>query len=185
LDPVEAALRPVYPYTESLLEDIREIRKTPDPLCLFYKAMLVEMNSANKARASCKRIVELIPDCERIVEEVLILLSKKYESDSDSDTLVFTEVSLPKGFSLLAEAIRTHLHEEPPSLPITIHEHSPEEFHEILGDSFLLIGSGTVLHGIKDMEIDVSDDIDSIRKGEIAMGSIMLLYLYMQCDSFI
>jgi hypothetical protein len=182
LDSVEAALRPVYPYTEALLEDIREIRKNPDPCCLFYKALLVEMKSAKKARASCKRIVELVPECERIVEEVLVLLSKEVVTEE----LIFKPVTLPAGFSLLAEAIRTHLHEEPPSLPITIHIHSPEdEFQEILGDSFLLIGSGTILHGLRNLEIDVSDEIDRIRRGEIAMGSILLLYLYMQCDRFI
>ena len=181
LDSVETALRRVYPYTDTLLEDIREIRKTPDPCCLFYKAMLLEMNSANGARESCKRIVGLIPECEKIVEEVLVLLSKEVVTEE----LSFKEVTLPAGFSLLAEAIRTHLHEEPPSLPITIHDHSPEEFQEVLGDSFLLIGSGTILHGLRNVEIDVSDDIDTIRKGEIAMGSIMLLYLYMQCDRFI
>jgi hypothetical protein len=42
-----------------------------------------------------------------------------------------------------------------------------------------------MLHGVRNLEIDVSDDIESIRKGEISMGSIMALYLYMQCDRFI
>jgi hypothetical protein len=183
LDTVEIPLRRVYPYTDALLEDIREIRKTPDPFCLFYKAMLLEMKSAKKARASFKRIVDDIPECKSIVEEVLVLLSS-YTTEPKKD-LVFKEVVLPKGFPLLAETIRKHLHEEPPSLAITIHEHSPEEFREILGESFLLLGSGTMLHGVRNLEIDVSDDIESIRKGEISMGSIMALYLYMQCDRFI
>ena len=92
-------------------------------------------------------------------------------------------MTLPKGFSLLAEAIREGL-PPVPSLPITIHEQSPKEFQVVLGESpFLLLGSGTVMKGIKGYEIDVADDLPAIRKGEITVGQIMLVYLYIKCDS--
>jgi hypothetical protein len=114
------------------------------------------------------------------VEEILTATASA--SHSLGEKLVFVPVSLPKGFSLLAEAIRTNL-SDIPSLPITIHEKSPKEFEEVLGDTpFLLIGSGNIMTGIKNYEIDVSDNIDEIRKGEISIGTIMFLYLFIKCN---
>jgi hypothetical protein len=182
LAPVRKKLRRIYPYADTLIEDISEIRKSPDPCCLFYKATLVKGRKAEKLRRSCKRIVEQIPNCERLLEELLVLGSSQ---SVVAKKLRFTEVSLPKGFSLLAEAIRdVGVLRDVPSLPITIHEVSPPEFQAVLGESpFLLVGSGTTMTGIKGYEIDVSDDIEAIRKGEISIGTIMFLYLYIKCDS--
>jgi hypothetical protein len=179
---VRKKLRRIYPYADTLIEDISEIRKSPDPCCLFYKATLVKGRKAEKLRRSCKRILEQIPNCERLLEELLVLGSSQ---SVVAKKLRFTEVSLPKGFSLLAEAIRdVGVLRDVPSLPITIHEVSPPEFQEVLGESpFLLVGSGTTMTGIKGYEIDVSDDIEAIRKGEISIGTIMFLYLYIKCDS--
>jgi hypothetical protein len=175
-------LRRVYPYTNTLLEDISILRKQANPCCLFYKGILASLSDKGKikkVRNACKRIVDTIPNCEHLLEEVLTLVSKE-----EGKGLVFKEVTLPKGFSLLAEAIREELRGiDIPSLPITIHEHSPKEFQVVLGEApFLLLGSGTVMTGIQGYEIDVTDDISEIRKGEIKVGEIMLVYLYIKCD---
>jgi hypothetical protein len=175
---VEKKIRRVYPYTDFLLEDIDIMRKSPDPCCLFYKGVLTEVPA--KARKGCKKIVDSIPKCKEMVEELLDLLSKE-----TTGKLTYKEVRLPKGFSLLAEAIRSNLPKIPPTLPMTIHE-SPGEFAAVLGDSpFLLLGDGTILHGIKGMEIDVTDEIDDLRKGEISIAQLMFLYLFIKCDSHI
>jgi len=173
----EKTLRRVYPYANALLEDISILRKTPDPCCMYYKGLLTKVPA--KARKACKKIVDSIPRCQEIVEETLTVT---VGASDFGEPLVFTPVSLPKGFSLLAEAIRTNL-SDIPSLPITIHEKSPKEFEEVLGDTpFLLIGSGTIITGIKNYEIDVTDNIDEIRKGEISIGALMFLYLFIKCD---
>ena len=180
LKSMEKVLRRVYPYSDTLLEDISILRKEANPCCLFYKGILASLSTKRKinaARKACKKIVDMIPNCEHLLEELLTLVSKE-----GGKGLVFKEVSLPKGFSLLAEAIREGL-PSVPSLPITIHEQSPKEFQAVLGESpFLLIGSGTVMTGIKGYEIDVADDLSAIRKGEITVGQIMLVYLYIKCD---
>jgi hypothetical protein len=172
-------LRRIYPYTDMIIEDIHILRKRPDPICLFYSGNL--MKSGKKARTACKKIVDMVPQCEHLLEEVLEILSKQ----SGQEELTFREITLPKGFSVLAEAIRENL-PPVPSLPITIHESCPKEYEKVMGDRpFLLIGTGTTLHGINDMEIDISDEIDDIRKGEISLGSVMFIYLYIKCDSHI
>jgi hypothetical protein len=175
---VEKKIRRVYPYTDFLLEDIDMMRKSPDPCCLFYKGVLTEVPA--KTRKGCKKIVDSIPKCKEMLEELLDLLSKE-----TTGKLTYKEVRLPKGFSLLAEAIHSNLPKIPPTLPMTIHE-SPGEFAAVLGDSpFLLLGDGTILHGIKGMEIDVTDEIDDLRKGEISIAQLMFLYLFIKCDSHI
>ena len=172
---VEKKLRRVYPYTDFLLEDIHTMRKSPDPCSLFYKGVLTQVPV--KVRKGCQKIVDSIPKCKEMLEELLELLPKE-----TTGKLMYKEVHLPKGFSLLAEAIRTNIPDIPPMLPITIHE-SPGEFAAVLGDSpFLLLGRGTTLHGIKRMEIDVSDEIDDLRKGEISIAQLMFLYLFIKCD---
>jgi hypothetical protein len=180
LKSLEKVLRRVYPYTDTLLEDITILRKEANPCCLFYKGVLASLSARKitKVRKACKKIVDTIPNCEHLLEEVLTLVSKE-----EGKGLVFKQVTLPKGFSLLAEAIREGL-PPVPSFPITIHEQSPKEFQVVLGESpFLLLGSGTVMKGIKGYEIDVADDLPAIRKGEITVGQIMLVYLYIKCDS--
>jgi hypothetical protein len=174
-------LRRIYPYTDMLIEDIHIIRKQPDPICLFYSGNL--MKSGKRARTACKKIVDIVPQCEKLLEEVLEILSK--ESNTHEEGLTFKEIALPKGFSVLAEAIRENL---PfiPSLPITIHESCPKEYERVMGNQpFLLIGTGTTLYGVNHMEIDISDEIDEIRKGEISLGSVMFIYLYIKCDNHI
>lgn len=183
LHDLEKKVRRVYPYTDTLIEDITVIRKEPDPCSLFYKGTLLQIKSLNKVRKACKKLVDTIPRCEEILKEVLDTLSNAGEVKE----LTFKEITLPKGFSELAEGLRNIKGlQNKPSYPITIHEHSPKEYEKVLGDRpFLLLGNGNMLHGIKDYEIDVSDDIDEIRKGEITMGSIMFLYLFIKCDSHI
>jgi len=168
-------LRRIYPYTDSLIEDIKVLRKEPDPCSLFYKALLVM--APPRARKICKKLCEKVPRCKEIVEEVL--LSCQVEAKG----LLFKEVSLPKGFWAMADDLRKI---PVPSLPVTIHEEAPKDLQKVLGEHpFLLIGTGTLLTGIKDMEIDVSDEIEEIRKGEISLGAVMFLYLYIMCDSHI
>ena len=168
-------LRRIYPYTDSLIEDIKVLRKEPDPCSLFYKALLVM--APPRARKICKKLCEKVPRCKEIVEEVLLAC------EVEAKGLLFKEVSLPKGFWAMADDLRKI---PVPSLPITIHEEAPKDLQKVLGEhSFLLIGSGTLLTGIKDMEIDVSDEIEEIRKGEISLGAVMFLYLYIMCDSHI
>ena len=168
-------LRRIYPYADSLIEDIKVLRKEPDPCSLFYKALLVM--APPRARKICKKLCDKVPRCKEIVEEVL--LSCQVEAKG----LVYKEVSLPKGFWAMADDLRKI---PVPSLPITIHEEAPKELQTVLGEHpFLLIGSGTLLTGIKDLEIDVSDEIEEIRKGEISLGAVMFLYLYIMCDSHI
>jgi len=185
---IEKTLRRVYPYSDTLLEDIYIIRDTVDPCCLFYKALLVKLPNL---RNRCKKIVNSIPRCKEMLEEILETLQgiSGDVSASRSPGITFKEITLPKGFPLLAEAIRSNL---PPmkdiSLPITIVEHAGE-YEEVLGDKpFVLIGEDkttTFLHGIRDLEIDVTREIDDIRKGEISIGAIMFIYLYIKCDDHI
>lgn len=187
LSRVRNKLRRIYPYTDTLIEDISEIRKSPDPCCLFYKGTLAKLKEKGgkkhitRIRQSCKKICETIPKCEELLEEILVLASSV---SVVPHKLHFMEVSLPKGFSLLAEAIREMgVLRDVPSLPITIHEESPQAFQAVLGETpFLLVGSGNTMTGIKGYEIDVSEDIEAIRKGEISIGTIMFLYLYIKCD---
>ena len=172
---LEKKLRQIYPYTEILIEDIKIMRKTPDPCTLFYKGLVTMMP---KAKRICKKLVDSIPRCKEIVEEVLVECQVPV-----SEGLSFKEVSIPKGFWAMADDLRKM---PAPGLPITLHEEPPREFQKVMGDrSFLLIGSGTVLKGIKDMEIDVADDIEEIRKKEVSVGAVLFLYLYIMCDSHI
>jgi hypothetical protein len=190
---VEKTLRRVYPYSDTLLEDIYLIRDTVDPCCLFYKALLVKLPNL---RNRCKKIVNSIPRCKEMLEEILETLQgisgdavAVADAVADAEGITLKEITLPKGFPLLAEAIRSNL---PPmkhiSLPITIVEHAGE-YEEVLGDKpFVLIGEDkarTFLHGIRDLDIDVTKEIDDIRKGEISMGAIMFIYLYIKCDDHI
>ena len=173
---LEKKLRRVYPYTETLIEDIKTIRKTPDPCTLFYKGLCLMM--PKKARSICKKLVDTVPRCKELVEEVLVACQVPV-----SEGLLFKEVSLPKGFWAMAGELRKI---PGPGLPITIHEEPPKPFQKVMGDhSFLLVGTGTVLKGISEAEIDVSEDIDEIRKGEVSIGAVLFLYLYIMCDSHI
>jgi hypothetical protein len=180
----EKKMRRVYPYTDSLLEDMHIIRKSPSPCCLFYSAMLLKGQ-----RKACKEIADM-PSAKAILEEVLTKVAQAVadaDGDADADAeevLTYKQIDLPSGFSAIAEAVRTLDVEL--TLPITIHESSPPEFTDILGEKpFLLIGKGTTLHGIRDMEIDVTEELTNIRKNEIPVGALMFLYLCIKCDGHI
>jgi hypothetical protein len=175
----EKKMRRVYPYTDSLLEDINIMRKSPSPCCLFYSAMLVKGQ-----RKACKEIAEM-PGAKAILEEVLTTVASASASASgEGEGLHYKQIELPEGFAAIAEAARSLDFE--PTLPITIHEASPPEFTDILGEKpFLLIGREGTLHGIRDMEIDVTGELPKIRKNEIPVGVLMFLYLCIKCDGHI
>ena len=185
---VKKTLHHIYPYTDTLFEDIHILREQPDPCCLFYKTMLLKRSmtgpSVKKIRMSCKKVVDAIPNCKKILEEVIEEVSVKYVSQPKGD-LLFKEITLPKGYSTLAECIRTHI-KAVTMLPISIHEKGS---NEVLGDSpFLLIGEDdetTVIHGVRNYAIDVTGELKEIRKDEIGIGEIMFLYLYIKCDGHI
>ena len=170
----EKTLRHIYPYTEALMEDIEHVREKEDPCCLFYKAMLLKQP---KARKLCKKAAE-IPQCKKIIEDVLT----KLNAIPSVDDLHFTPIELPKTFWLIADVIRPL---KVDGLPITVHRPLPE-FEEVLGNTdFVLSGNGTVLKGIKNLEIDVNEEMDELRKGEISIGAILFLYLYINCNQHI
>jgi len=167
-------LRHIYPYTEALMEDIELIREKEDPCCLFYKAMLAKQP---KARKLCAKAAD-IPQCKKIIEDVLA----KLNAIPSVEGLQFTPIELPKTFWLIADVIRPL---KVDGLPITVHRPLPE-FEEVLGDTdFVLSGKGTVLKGIKNLEIDVKEEMDELRKGEISIGAILFLYLYINCNQHI
>jgi hypothetical protein len=179
----EKKMRRVYPYTDSLLEDIHIIRKSPSPCCLFYSAMLLKGQ-----RKACREIAEM-PGAKGVLEEVLAKVASASASASASgeveEGLTYKQIELPSGFAAIAEAARS-LDFDAFTLPITIHEASPPEFTDILGEKpFLLIGEGSTLHGIRDMEIDVTGELPNIRKNEIPVGVLMFLYLCIKCDGHI
>jgi hypothetical protein len=176
----EKKMRRVYPYTDSLLEDIHIIRKSPSPCCLFYSAMLLKGQ-----RKACKEIADM-PSAKAILEEVLTKVAEAVADaqQEQEEVLTYKQIDLPSGFSAIAEAVRALDVEL--TLPITIHESSPPEFTDILGEKpFLLIGKGTTLHGIRDMEIDVTGELPNIRKNEIPVAALMFLYLCIKCDGHI
>jgi hypothetical protein len=176
LTDLEKKLRRIYPYTETLIEDIKAIRKTPDPCTLFYKGLCLMM--PKKARTICKKLVDTVPRCKELVEEVLVACQVPV-----SEGLLFKEVTLPKGFWAIAGKLRKI---PSPGLPITIHEEPPKSFQKVMGEHpFILVGTGTVLKGLKGMEIDIGDDSEEIRKGEVSIGAVLFLYLYIMCDSHI
>jgi hypothetical protein len=157
------------------MEDIKYIRKQPEPCNLFYKAMLLMIPSARKI---CKKLVDSIPRCKEVVEEVIVACQVPV-----SDGLLFKEITLPKGFWAMADGLRKI---PAPTLPITIHEEVHTKYAKVLGDHpFILIGTGTVLTGVKGVEIDIAEDIEEIRKGEVSIGAVLFLYLYIMCDSHI
>jgi hypothetical protein len=167
-------LRHIYPYTEALMEDIELIREKEDPCCLFYKAMLLKQP---KARKLCAKAAD-IPQCKKIIEDVLA----KLNAIPSVEGLHFTPIELPKTFWLIADVIRPL---KVDGLPITVHRPLPE-FEEVLGDTdFVLSGKGTVLKGIKNLEIDVKEEMDELREGEISIGAILFLYLYINCNQHI
>jgi hypothetical protein len=131
-----------------------------------------------RVRGICKKLVDTVPRCKELVEKVLLTCQVPV-----SHGLLFKEISLPKGFWAMADELRKI---PVPSLPITIHEEAPKAFQKVMGDRpFLLIGSGTLLKGVGDAEIDIADDSEEIRKGEISIGAVLFLYLYIMCDSHI
>ena len=136
-------------------------------------------------RKVCKEIAEM-PSAKAILEEVLTKVAEAV-ADADPDAeevLTYKQIDLPSGFSAIAEAVRPLAVELP--LPLTLPESSPPEFTDILGEKpFLLIGKGTTLHGIRDMEIDVTGELPNIRKNEIPVGALMFLYLCIKCDGHI
>jgi hypothetical protein len=177
----EKKMRRVYPYTDSLLEDIHIIRKSPSPCCLFYSAMLLKGQ-----RKACREIAEM-PGAKGVLEEVLTKVASASASGEVEEEagLTYKQIELPSGFAAIAEAARA-LDFDAFTLPITIHEASPPEFTDILGEKpFLLIGEGSTLHGIRDMEIDVTGELPNIRKNEIPVGVLMFLYLCIKCDGHI
>jgi len=165
----EKTLRRMYPYTDALMEDIDIIREK-DPCCLFYKAMLLKV--PKNARKLCKKAAA-IPRCKEIVEEVLEKVSLQQE------IMHVIPIDIPKGFWPIADIIRNL---KVDGLPITIHK---PIFEEVLGEKpFILVGNGTLII-VNGREIDVTEEIDEIRREEISLGSLMFLYLYIKCDKHI